>query len=308
MEINKAIIIGKGAVGSTMGSFLHKGLGKENFAFVMDSERKEKYEKNPGKINGETVDFNFVDNPDEFGKADLILICTKYSGLPEALELARPFVKDETIFMSGINGIKSEEDIQKAYPGQAVLRTIAQKMDSTYMNGDVVFSTPGELVFGSEKEDQKQAEKAVIDLFEKCSLPYVCSEDILYDQYKKLMANCGINQVCAAFDIPYGMVVRDPEYLRLYIRAMEEVKETANTYGIPLTEKDVDEWVDSISKLAPDSMPSMLQDLRAGRKSELELFSGTVVPMAREKGIETPVLGMLMEKIREIEKEDRFQK
>lgn len=53
-------------------------------------------------------------------------------------------------------------------------------------------------------------------------------------------------------------------------------------------------------------MPSMAQDRLARRKSEVMLFSGTLIPMAEKKGIETPCLSMLYEKILQYEKEEHY--
>ena len=52
-----------------------------------------------------------------------------------------------------------------------------------------------------------------------------------------------------------------------------------------------------------DYYPSMAQDMVSGRKSELELFSGTVVPIARKLSIDAPVLTSLLEKITAMEQE-----
>ena len=45
----------------------------------------------------------------------------------------------------------------------------------------------------------------------------------------------------------------------------------------------------------------MAQDIKAHRKTELALFSGTIVPMGKELGISTPVLSDLMNKIQTLE-------
>jgi len=53
--------------------------------------------------------------------------------------------------------------------------------------------------------------------------------------------------------------------------------------------------------LSNEGMPSMRQDIIAHRKTELSLFSGTVVPIAKKLGIQTPVLEDLARRIRAIE-------
>ncbi|MCF0245828.1 MAG: hypothetical protein HUJ55_03290, partial [Ileibacterium sp.] len=83
----------------------------------------------------------------------------------------------------------------------------------------------------------------------------------------------------------------------IFTDAMKEVKTVANAMNIPLSDEMVDYWVNSLKTYDPDSMPSMRQDVLAGRQTEEALFSKTVVPLAQKLHIQTPVLSMLMEKI-----------
>ena len=82
-----------------------------------------------------------------------------------------------------------------------------------------------------------------------------------------------------------------------------QVQAVANAQGIPLNDQDLRNWVQLVDQLDPQAMPSMAQDMVSGRKSELELFSGTVVPIARKLSIDVPVLTSLLEKITAMEQE-----
>ena len=84
---------------------------------------------------------------------------------------------------------------------------------------------------------------------------------------------------------------------------MKEVQAVANAQGIPLNDQDLRNWLQLVDQLDPQAMPSMAQDMVSGRKSELELFSGTVVPIARKLSIDVPVLTSLLEKITAMEQE-----
>ncbi|MCF0260537.1 MAG: ketopantoate reductase family protein [Erysipelotrichaceae bacterium] len=302
MEIKNVLICGRGAVGSLMGKILFDALGKDHVVFAVDEKRKQRYEKNPLIINGQPADFKYISPEDKWTKANLALFFTKYGGLKEAMETAAPFIGPETILMSGINGIISEDDLRARFPQNTVIRTIAQKMDSRYTGSEVTYSVKGELVFGLEndqKNDPKAQEalKAVQELFDKAELPYILSKDIVKDQWSKLMANCGLNQTSAAYDAPYGKILHDPAILKVFVDAMEEVRAVANAMGIDLTEEMVKDWVQSLETYDPNSMPSMRQDVLAGRQTEEALFSKTVVPLGKKLGVPTPVLEMLMEKI-----------
>lgn len=99
---------------------------------MADPERINRYRNEPLIVDGKPVFFPYVSKEEEFGKADLILIASKYGALPMVMEEIAPFVDKNTILMSAINGIVSEDDLRRRFPENVVLRTIAQKMDSVY--------------------------------------------------------------------------------------------------------------------------------------------------------------------------------
>lgn len=311
-KLKKVLIIGRGAVGLVFGDLFADALPEGDFAFLVDEERRKRYETTPLFINGKESHLPLISakNPFveteagekvPFGQADLILIATKAGGLDGAMQIAEDFCTDQTIFMSCINGILSEDELKEHFPQNRFIRTIAQKMDAVFEQGEERFSTRGELVFGAETDDQQEAVQEVTALFDQVHLPYILSSEIVRDQWNKLMVNCGLNQVCAAYDAPYGKIVSDPKLRGLFVAAMKEVQSVAAAYGIELTDAMIERWVKDTEAYDPMAMPSMRQDVRAGRQSEKQLFSGTVIPLARAKGIEVPVLEDLYEKVSTID-------
>ncbi len=117
------------------------------------------------------------------------------------------------------------------------------------------------------------------------------------------MLNCGINQVCARYVCGYGPCQSNGAHQQEFIRAMEEVKLVANAQGIALTQEDIEQWIRLVDSLAADSMPSMAQDILAKRKTELALFSGTILPLARHHQLSVPTLQTLYTEISKREEE-----
>ena len=68
-----------------------------------------------------------------------------------------------------------------------------------------------------------------------------------------------------------------------------------------LTDGDVKAWLDLLDSLNPEGMPSMRQDTAARRKTEVELFSGTIRRLGKKYSVKTPVNDFLYEKIKEME-------
>jgi 2-dehydropantoate 2-reductase len=82
------------------------------------------------------------------------------------------------------------------------------------------------------------------------------------------------------------------------IAAMREAILLSEQAGYPLTEEDLSYWLKVLSVLRPEGKPSMQQDVEAGKTTEVELFSGTVLALGRKYGIDTPVNETLYQKLK----------
>lgn len=297
--INNVGIVGRGAIGALYGMLLKEN-GCDSFCFIVDEKRKQRYKKEIFLINGNKVDFPYKS---ACAPLDLILICTKYAGLESALEEIRNCMDEHTIVLSCLNGIQSEEICRTVYPQNPVIRCIVQGMDSTYLNHAVDFAHIGEILIGADHPSQQGIVDQLQEFFARWHIPCRVCEDIVREQWNKLMLNCGINQVCAAHQSGYGICQAHGPYQDEFIQAMKEVKAVANAKGILLTDIDIQNWIELVNGLRLEGMPSMAQDILAKRKTELALFSKTVVPMAKELSISTPVLERLMKQIQELEKD-----
>ena len=114
--IKNVTIIGMGALGTLFGCEIQSKIGRENVAFLMDEARCEKNKTAVYKVNGEPFDFRII-SPMEAAPADLIIVSTKATGLTEALDTMAPAVGDETIIISAINGVVSEEILADRFGG-----------------------------------------------------------------------------------------------------------------------------------------------------------------------------------------------
>lgn len=143
--------------------------------------------------------------------------------------------------------------------------------------------------------------EAVTDLFDRTGLSYQVSDDILREQWNKLMLNTGVNQVTAVYGAPYSLIQKEGEARTMMIEAMREVLRVADTQDVDLSEADISYWLDLLATLNPDGHTSMCQDVLAGRPTEVELFAGTMLKIAEEEGLSLPVNAFLYERLKELE-------
>ena len=100
----------------------------------------------------------------------------------------------------------------------------------------------------------------------------------------------------------YGTVQKPGEARDTMIAAMREAMMVARKERVPVSDDDLKGYVRLIDGLDPEGMPSMRQDGLAHRRSEVDLFAGTVLNKAEKLGLDVPVNRELFRRITEMEK------
>lgn len=83
--------------------------------------------------------------------------------------------------------------------------------------------------------------------------------------------------------------------------AMREVMNVAEKAGVALTEQDLNNWYRVLYALNPQGKTSMLQDVEARQKTEVEMLAGKMTELGRRFGVPTPVNENLLQRIKAIE-------
>lgn len=304
MNIQRVSIIGLGALGIMYAHHLSKKLPKEQVRIIADEQRIQKYKTEGVYCNGERCEFHYVTPEEQVEPADLLIFTVKFHGLEEAIRSARNHVGENTIIISALNGIISEEMIGKAYGFDKVLYCVAQGMDAVKAGNRLTYEHKGMLVFGNREPGIiSEKTKRLSEFFNAVELPHQIDTNMPHRLWGKFMLNVGVNQTVAVYRGNYGTVQKEGEARNTMIAAMREVIAISEKAGIALSDEDLEYWLNVLSTLSPEGKPSMAQDVDAKRPSEVELFSGTVIKLGNQYGIETPVNKMLYEKIKEMESE-----
>jgi 2-dehydropantoate 2-reductase len=82
---------------------------------------------------------------------------------------------------------------------------------------------------------------------------------------------------------------------------MREVIRLSEKAQVNLTAEDIKRFNEILLDLNPQGKTSMLQDVEAGRKTEVEMFAGKVIALGRQYHVPTPVNQRLFDLIKEIE-------
>jgi len=303
MKIKQITIIGMGALGVLYGNFFVKALGRDAITFIADKERIAQYNNQGVYCNGIKCDFKITDSSKVTIQTDLLIFAVKATALLEAIQTVKNQVTPNTIILSLLNGITSEEIIGEACGAGHVLYCTAQGMDAVKLGNQLTYSHMGQLCIGIPDNEQEKSPmlEAVIELFERIQLSYVKESDIRHRLWSKWMLNVGVNQVVMVNKGTYQTVQQGGPPREMMKAAMREVIALAQIENVPVTEADLESYVALIDTLDPDGMPSMRQDGIAKRYSEVELFAGTVIRKAEEYRLNVPVNRELYRAIKKIE-------
>ncbi|MGI5824442.1 MAG: ketopantoate reductase family protein [Bacillota bacterium] len=302
MKINNIAIVGLGALGTMYGKFFADAVGVENTYVIADKERIDRYRRDGILYNDEPCSFSYIDKSCKDKKFDLILFSTKGYHLAQAILDAGKFVGKDTVIISVLNGVTSENILAEKFGGEKVIYSIAQGMSAVRTGNNLCCHGMGTLVIGDGQNNDTPQMRRLVEFFERTGIAFQVSPDILHHLWGKLMLNVGCNQVTAAYDLTFAPIQKPGKYRDIMRAAMSEVILAACSEGVPMDDSDLDYWFGVFDKLPPNGSTSMWQDVTAQRRTEIELFAGTIIDLGKKHNFNTPVNAMLYELIRAKEK------
>jgi len=300
-QIERIVILGAGAMGSAYASAFY-AMDPASVAFAASGARYERLKAGGMVVNGRHYPIPVLAPDDPAPPADLVIVALKHHHLPDALNDLGNRVGAETLFLSVMNGLDSEAIIAARYGQERVLYANAVGIDAQRDGNVVRFSKIGTVVFGeADNTTLSERVRRLQALFDRAAIPHQTPVDMIRAMWWKLMINVGINQASAVLGAPYGVFQTNPEAQAIMEAAMRETVAVAQAAGVNLSGQDIADWYPVMNQLHPAGKTSMLQDIEAGRKTEVEVFAGKVLALGRQYGIPTPVNEVLLHAIHVLE-------
>jgi 2-dehydropantoate 2-reductase len=300
-SIERISVIGHGAMGAAYASIFYT-MDRSCVSFVAGGERFNRLRRDGVTVNGKHYSIPVLQPEDRSPPADLVMVAVKHHHLDAAISDLENRVGKKTTILSVMNGIESEERIGAAYGMDAVLYGVAVGIDAVRVGNCVSYANRGKILFGEAKNPLlTERVRRVQALFDRAGISYETPPDMVRTLWWKFMINVGINQASAALRAPYSVFQTSQEARDLMDSAMREVMVVASQAGVHLSETDLANWYTILSSLNPLGKTSMLQDVEAGKKTEVEMFAGKVIELGRRHNVPTPVNERLYLLIKEIE-------
>lgn len=286
MKIQKVALLGAGAVGS----YIIWGLAhcpEIQFGVVAEGPRAERLKQQGCRING-VVYHPVVWTPQEARGADLLIVALKYGALPGALESIRTITAENTTVMSLMNGVDSEDRIAAEVGASHLLYSLI-KIASHRKSDGCVFDpeTTIGIIYGElEPPHQSERVQAVAALFEAAKIRARITDCIREEIWSKFRLNVCQNLPQAILGTGVGCY-EDSAHMKAISNGLRaELEAIAAAKGIDLSKVAPSSSYGSL--VPPTARYSTLQDLDAGRHTEIDMFSGALIRMGQELGIPTP--------------------
>jgi 2-dehydropantoate 2-reductase len=300
-SIETITIVGAGALGAAYGGLLYD-MDARSVSFIAGGKRFDRLRKEGMIVNGKRYVIPVVLPEELSAPADLIIIAVKYHHLDDAIQDMRNRVGAETAIMSVMNGIESEERIGAVYGMDKVLYAVSVGIDALREGNRVNYNNQGKIFFGEARNTfLTDRVKRIQALFDKAGIKYETPPDMMRIMWWKFMINVGINQASAVLRAPFSVFQTSKEARDLMESAMREVIRLSEKAQVNLAEEDIKKFNEILLGLNPEGKTSMLQDVEAGRKTEVEMFAGKVISLGRQYNVPTPVNQRLFDLIKEIE-------
>ena len=303
--MDKVLICGLGAVGLT---FAVKFREKCDLKILVDEERLERYKKNKPALNGKVQEFEYVlpsnntFTPVSFTPVsftpDLIIIATKAQGLESAIKNIKNFIGKNTIILSLLNGISSEEKIKAVYPEAVVLKSYFIGHSAVREGNSVTQDGVGEIV--AEKNPR------VIEIFKRCGINYSCPDDIDYAMWLKFTMNVFSNQTSAILNMTFGELKRNRTFIEFAKKLINEVRLIAEKKGVKNLDNLEADALHALSLMCDEGKTSMHQDILAGRSTEVDIFAGEIIRLGKEFKIPTPYNQVIYDLIKVKEEDNEY--
>ena len=301
-EVKNVLICGLGAIGSIYADKINSYCPLD-LRILVDKTRYEKYKKCPKIYNGKELELNYILPENQDFKADLIIIAVKFDALNDAINNIYNFVKDDTIILSLLNGVTSEEIIAKKYGAKHIPLSYFIGHSAMRHGNTITFDGVGNIVFGvkDEKINDVNDIELLKSFFNKVGISYSIPDDMPYSMWLKFLLNVSSNQSSAILKMTFGQMQSNEKYLSFMRNIMNEVVSIAKAEGIKNTDKMIPQALELFSVMSKNGKTSMLQDIESGRKTEVGMFAGTVIELGEKHNLPTPYNNILKEMIEIIE-------
>jgi 2-dehydropantoate 2-reductase len=309
----RIVVVGAGAMGGLFGARL-SAAGNDVLLYDIWREHVEAIQAHGlliEELDGSIVRYQVgaTDRlPEGVRAAELVLVQVKSYDTFAALAPLAPLLPSAAWVLSIQNGLGNLEQMRQALPGHGRLLLGTSAHGSMVLGpGRLRHTGRGQNVIGVAEPDFAGSVDLtpIRDALTSAGIVTEIAENIQLAIWKKLSANIAINAVCALTGARNGTILEDADLLSLSEAAVREMVAVMAAAGVDPGAEDYVAYARRVMELTAPTEASMLQDIRRGRRTEIDAINGAVASRGDELGVATPVNHWLAALVRHREADAR---
>ncbi|MFQ5738190.1 MAG: ketopantoate reductase family protein [Acidobacteriota bacterium] len=284
-------IVGCGAIGSLFAAHLARLEEVRVYAYDINEEHVRAMREKGLRVTGEanfTASPTATTDPRQLPRCDYGIVVTKSMHTGSAIEAAAHAFDQDSAVCSIQNGAGNEEVLARHV--RFVIRGTTFPAAHLVGPGQVCFDISGDTWMGPFEPTQTPMQKVreLASALTRAGLKTRALEDARGVQWTKLIFNASTNPVGALTRLHHGAASFFEPTGRLFDQLIDEGIAVATASGIQL-EGDPRQMVRQAAQAPGKHNASMLQDVLAGRQTEIDFMNGAIVREGERLGVPTPL-------------------
>lgn len=298
-------VVGAGAMGSVYAALLGAA-GNDVWAIDPWRDHVEAIRARGLRIEGasgdRTVPIEATSDAATVGEVELIVVATKAMDVLEAARGALALAGPATVVLPIQNGLGSADVVADVFGTDRVIVGVAGGFGASVLAPGHVRHEGMELVRLGEHSGPRTARlERIADVWREAGFTVKTFDDVGPLVWEKLICNVTFSGTCALLDSTIGGVLDDPHAWSVASRCATEAYDVARALGIDLSFDDPVAYVHAFGSAIPDARPSLLLDLRARRRCEIDVINGAIPREGARVGVDAPVNGAVTALVRALE-------
>ncbi len=231
-------------------------------------------------------------------KPDLVIVFTKAMHTRSALTSIKHVLGRDTWFLSLQNGLGNRETIEAFAPSSRLVLGVTTIPADLKGPGHVESHGGSKTRIMTADGQPHTVVTRIRDALGQCGLQCEIDPDVIVAIWEKVAFNAAMNAICAVARCRVGDIAGLPEGRELALAVADEVARVAQACGILVNRTGIATTVNHALDNHQKHIPSMGQDMLAGRPTEIDAINGAVVKAAQGTGVATPLTATLATLVR----------
>ena len=298
------MVIGAGAMGSLFGGRL--ALAGHNVTLI------EVWQEHIDAINSQGLTLDLVGEtyvahcvaarPEDFtGPIDFAILFTKSYQSRAALAAVGQAIQADTPMLTLQNGLGNVETIAEWLAHDQIIAGTTTFPSVLEGPGKIASPGAGKTRIMTASGRRTQSLERIASTLDQAGLHCEIDENVEATIWEKIAFNAALNTLTTVARAPVKVIADSDHGRDLAGKVVEEVLSVARAQGIPVNGAAVAASVEMALRDHREHKPSMLQDLLAGRRTEIDSINGAVVRQAAQLNITVPVTETLWRLVKLIE-------